>query len=171
MIIALCALAFAIVFWPHHTLMQGGKPYLTRWPLLGGDGVKRAPWPLGKSKRNVFVHWIRASDGPAVHNHPYTWCWSFLLWGKYLETRRPRKIDGITKFIEERVVGAGQINYISSEVFHTLKLVTPSVWSIFTTGPKHGLGWGFLVDGQFIPANSPRGQCMRDNHGVEKPGQ
>lgn len=157
-------LGLIVILWPHHTLMQGGKPYLTRWPLCGGDGEKRAPWPLGRSTRNVFLHWIRASDGPAVHSHPYEWCGSFLLWGKYLETRRPRRTDGITKFVEERVVGAGQVNRISSDVFHTLRLVTPSVWSIFCTGPKHGLGWGFLVNGEFIPANSERGKRMRENH-------
>lgn len=164
----LCAaagLGLIVVFWPYHTLMQGGKPYLTRWPLLGGDGAKRAPWPLGLSQRNVFIHWIRASDGPAVHNHPYAWCWSFLLWGSYLETRVMPMTPG---FDTERVVSAGQTNRISDDIFHTLRLVTPSVWSVFVTGPKHGGGWGFLVDGEFIPANSERGKGVRENHGAKE---
>lgn len=160
-LVVVAGLGLIVILWPHHTLMQGGKPYLTRWPLCGGDGEKRAPWPLGRSTRNVFLHWIRASDGPAVHNHPYAWCWSLLLWGRYLETRATALTPG---FVEERVVGAGQVNRISSDVFHTLRLVTPSVWSIFCTGPKHGLGWGFLVNGEFIPANSERGKRMRENH-------
>ena len=150
-----------LLVWPGHTLTQGGKPYLTRWPLLGGDGVKRAPWLLGRSRRNIFIHWIRASDGSALHNHPYKWCWSYLLWGSYEETRTYLYWKGTDL---SRIFQAGDRIWIGPCAYHTLRLVTPSVWSIFVTGPKHGQGWGFLVKGEFIPANSPRGRRMRDEH-------
>lgn len=147
--------------WPHHTLVQGGKPYLTRWPLLGGDGERRAPWLLGRCRRNVFVHWIRASDGPLLHNHPYEWCWSLILAGRYSQTRERHGKFLSIKFFDQ-ILGPFSINRIEAEDFHTIRLVSPFVVSLFVTGPKHGRGWGFLHPVKGFVRASGRGSSIRD---------
>lgn len=155
--------------WPHHTLLQGGKPYLTRWPLLGGDGAKRAPWLLGRCTRNVFVHWIRASDGPLLHSHPYEWCWSLILAGRYREWRQYSNRLA-PHALWEHAYGAFSINTIEASVFHTIQLVSPFVVSLFVTGPKHGRGWGFLHPTKGFVKASGRGSAIRDEElsvGVE----
>lgn len=143
-------------FWPRHILSQRRRPYLVRWPLIGGDGIRRAPWPLGRARTSVFLHLIRQSDGPAMHNHPYEWCRSFLLWGSYLQ--KSLMLDGDA---EERVYRAGQVNAITANMFHTLTLQSRFVVSIFWTGPKHGRGWGFLTSKGYVHATG-KGGDLRD---------
>lgn len=146
----------SLAHWPTHTLIQGGKPYLTRWPLLGGDGCRRAPWPLSLSPCNVFLHNIQASDIPAHHNHPWDGK-SLILWGSYVDERLIRTHVG--DFLIARYYSRGDVNEIDAQAFHSLKLTSKSCWTLFWTGKKHGRGWGFMVHGKFIPASRLKGNA------------
>ena len=141
-------LFFLVVYltavWPKHTIFRNSRPYLTRWPLLGGDSIRRAPWPLGLvTSRNVFVHWIRDSDDlTCVHSHPWTWAKSLILWGWYVELRMLVHALGVAE-LTRTTFGPGRINRLYGDTWHTIALTTPSVVTLFWTGPKHGRSWSF----------------------------
>jgi hypothetical protein len=161
MVIALVVFAvLALPFvWPHRWLVRDGLKYLLRWPIWGGDGIQRAPWPLTRAVTNLFVHLIVLSDGPLVHSHPWD-AKALILWGRYRDTR-VTSFPGGRMHRCSREFGPGQINDIPAGAFHTLEILTPFVLTLCWTGRKHGKGWGFLINGQFINA-SGRGAAAYD---------
>ena len=65
--------------WPQVTITVGGKPYLTRYYLLGKD------W----SFFNIYLHHFHASDQEEeMHNHPWAWAFGIVLKGGYKEYSR-----------------------------------------------------------------------------------
>lgn len=161
MVIATCLILFvaACAAWPRRWLVRDGQKYLLRFPLLGGDGLKRAPWFLGREGTNCYLHLIKMSDGPNVHSHPWD-AKAMLLWGRYRDTRQYRTRFGWSaSHVAE--YGPGDINEIPGEAFHTLELLTPWVLTLCWTSPKHGKGWAFLVRGKVVNA-SGRGAAAYD---------
>ena len=163
MIVYMIWVVFTIVvtamFWPRRWLVREGHKYLLRFPLLGGDGLMRAPGPLGRQGTNYFLHYIRMSDGPNVHSHPWD-AKALLLWGRYRDTRYYQTSQGWSPpHVNE--YGPGWVNEIPGGAFHTLELLTPWVLTICWTSKKHGRGWGFLVDGKLVHA-SGRGPAAYD---------
>ncbi len=158
-LILFTGLLLTACFWPSRLLVRNGERYMKRWPLLGGDGLKRAPWFLGRQGSNVFLHLITQSDGPNVHSHPWE-AKSFILWGKYRETRQ--------YFLNQRWYvtsvkdfGPGAVNHITGRCFHTIELLTPFALTLCVTKTKHGRGWGFRVGNKVVSA-SGRGAAAYD---------
>lgn len=163
-------LLLALICWPPavmHTMMRDGEPYMTRVVLTGGDGRRQAPWPLNKLS-NRFIHWLRASDGPEYHSHPYTLSRSRVLFGLFVEERLicsntafgsygPDTSTAHKPMISEMYIRRGfplcRRYEIDGEVWHRLDLVQGPVITYFTTSKKHGRGWGFTDGrGKFRPA-------------------
>ena len=103
----------------------GGQddPYLLRWWLLPRN-------PLF----NVYVHlFLRSDDDRALHDHPWAFNISHLLYGHYLEHTKEGTFlrrAGCWKF---RLGGAP----------HRIELTNTQVWTLFITGPRVR-SWGFL---------------------------
>lgn len=137
-----------------------GKPYLERYVLRGGlkqDG----------DKVNVYLHrFHQPDDDRGPHCHPWRWSASLILWGGYVETRVV-EAPGVCVETVERTFREGMINAIDMTAFHRVAKLLPrdgEVWTLFTTGPKHSLSWGYLVDGKYVP-KSTCGGCRGCEHG------
>lgn len=157
----LVAVLVALLFvWPHRWLVRDGLKYLLRWPLLGGDGLKRAPLWLGREGTNVYLHFIRLSDGPAVHSHPWD-AKALILWGRYADTRQFHTFTGGWTDPVTREYGPGQVNVIPGGAFHTLQLKSRWALTLCWTAPKHGRDWGFRVGDKVVNA-SGRGAAAYD---------
>lgn len=147
------------LWWPHRWLVREGQKYLWRAPLLGGDGLKRAPLGLGREGENLFLHFIRMSDGPNVHSHPWD-AKALLLWGRYRDTRQ-YLVRGEWQTPHVNEYGPGDVNYIDGDCYHTLELLTPFVITLCWTSTKHGRGWYFKVGDRLVNA-SGRGPAAYD---------
>jgi len=158
--VALLALVALPFMWPHRWLVRDGQKYLLRWPLLGGDGLKRAPWFLGREGTNIYIHLIVLSDGPAVHSHPWS-ARSRILLGRYRDTRQLRLRGGEWTEPYSVEYGPGATNFLGAGVFHTLQVMTPFVLTICTTEAKHGKGWAFKIGDKVVNA-SGRGAAAYD---------
>jgi hypothetical protein len=108
--------------------------YLRRW------------WLVPKNKWfNVFLHEFRSSDEDrSLHDHPW-WSISILLSGSYLE-HVPTNYD---KWVEENNREISIIKrdssfpvYRSVKSIHRIEIITPTVWTLFITGPSVR-EWGF----------------------------
>lgn len=139
-----------ILFWlflglfPNVTIFRAqGKPYLTRYCLLGGSPTDTAhpwlPW-------NLFLHCFHDSDHSTPHTHPWRWARSLILSGSYLEHRR---LFGGRWVV--RKFSPGMVNAIDATMSHWVQLRTRRVWTLFLAGPK-ATGWGFIEGDEFIPA-------------------
>ena len=108
------------------------QPYLERYHLLR--------LPLGY---RVYLHRFVASDpGRGLHNHPWRHALSWLLCGSYQETRMLGALEG--NALRRRWLRAGQLNYISGEVYHRINLAPgDECWSLFLHAPKTR-DWGFI---------------------------
>lgn len=117
-----------------------GSPYLLRLLLRGrlpGDTEKRGV------KWSLYFHNFLAHDRDRdLHNHPWTWSYSLVLWGGYVEEKRGR--DGI---VRRRRVWPGMINRLGPMDFHRIaELKGRETWTLFLAGTK-ATAWFFLVDG------------------------
>jgi hypothetical protein len=158
-----------LLSWIPHIMIERpkGTPYLTRYYLLGGprDGLRKYfPW-------NVYLHCFHASDEPVPHNHPWEWAKSLILMGAYLEHR----IEGLPPCTSEarsgkacpnhsRIAGSkherfvytpGKWNTLHADSFHWVDLITPTVWTLFITGPRmspsHEGAWGWQTPQGYVP--------------------
>jgi hypothetical protein len=129
-------------FFPHFTMVRDGKPYMTRYWVLGGSTkTTEHRWlPF-----NLFLHCFHADDWTiAPHNHPWDWARSLILSGSYREHRIIGYLTGGEPVWRARQFGPGQINKIGADDFHYATLNTAEVWTLFLVGTKHGKSWGFL---------------------------
>lgn len=134
---------------PHVTILrEGGRPYLTRWCLLGGspNDTNHPFLPF-----NLFLHCFHASDDTTPHNHPWPWGKSRILTGTYLEFRllnARELIAGLTKssvWVRFRF-RRGDVNRLDDRMFHHVQIQTHRVWTLFSCPRKDpDRKWGFLV--------------------------
>ena len=61
-----------------HIQRTDGEPYLTRYRLV------ITPWV------RVYLHRFHAPDGACLHDHPWAWWASLVLWGGYTEAKQNR---------------------------------------------------------------------------------
>lgn len=107
---------------------RSGQPYLTRYYVF----KKPVPW-----LPSIYIHQFHSSDeDPELHNHPWKSSVSFILKGAYMEHYR----KGDTVF--RRSLTPGNLNWIKSDTFHRVDLITPTVWTLFVSGRKID-SWGF----------------------------
>lgn len=119
-----------------------GSPYLWRVLLRGRlTGENKRP-PL-----SLYLHQFHSSDGDRdLHNHPWDWSLSIILWGGYVEEKRQR--DGT---IITRRLWPFMINWLGPKDFHRIReLKGRETWTLFIAGRKTR-DWGFMVNGIFIP--------------------
>lgn len=138
------AVVGVIMTWPRHTIPRAGLPYITRWVLTGRDGRCAAPWPLSEMAANRFIHWIRSSDGPELHSHPWEKSTSLVLWGHLREVRTLVWPSLDYRLIFSRRRGCRYTIY--GYTFHRLEIVSGPVITYFKTTPKDR-AW-FFTDGK-----------------------
>lgn len=120
-------------------LMDGTRPYLTRWHL-----ARFKPW------FRVFLHriWRRDKDRD-MHNHPWTTGWAFILWGGYVEKYT---LDG-GRTVRYRERKRWRLYRLEPDLYHRIIWTYGKVWTLFFAGPRTR-DWGFLVDGQHVPSRT-----------------
>jgi hypothetical protein len=108
---------------------RDGSPYLTRTVFRRLFGLR----PL--------LHFFHRPDSDRhLHNHPWRWSLSIILRGSYTEERLGREGTRRVRWF----------NFITDRDYHRIQELHGEVWTLFITG-RRTQGWGFLVDGQFVP--------------------
>lgn len=143
---------------PYLLIAPGGADYLHRWYLTPhGDG-RFAKW-WRRHCPGVFLHCFVASDPDrGWHSHPWVWAKSLIMRGEYLESRPYDCVDGKLTDVWWTYT-PGDVNSLTGDHFHKVKLLTPRVWTLFIVGPLHGREWEFLDE-----------QGNRKPHGTKTPG-
>lgn len=111
-----------------------GNPYLMRMYILPDRGKETTFRP------GLFLHkFFRSDDDRALHNHPWRFAISFILYGGYQEERL---IDGKVKVFDRKPF---TFNIIRANDFHRVKLndEQEGCWSIFLAFDRTQ-EWGFL---------------------------
>lgn len=131
---------------PVKVIKDGDQPYLERYYLGRLFGT------------TFYLHRFVASDPDrGLHDHPWSWAWSLVLAGWYLEERRGfdphpaiRRLDELLTAFDGKprdVVRTPVVlfNRLRGDTFH--RVVVPDsvgeVWTLFAHGPKVK-PWGFL---------------------------
>ncbi len=125
---------------PIRFIDKGQQPYLQRY-YLGALGGTR-----------FYLHRFMQNDiNEEVHNHPWSWGFSLVLWGSYLEDRLVdicphANLSGcITKRRRVR-----WFNWIPPNRFHRIVEAKSGTWTLMVHGkpamvaPNVSKGWGFL---------------------------
>lgn len=116
-----------------------GSLYLRRWYLVGKPQPKDGSWkPVGPE---LYLHKICRSDDPTrgLHNHPWRWAISLILWRGYFEWR------GTSWGRWRRRLFPLQINFLRGDDYHRVDLIDGRpAWTLFLVGPRVK-GWGFLT--------------------------
>ena len=137
---------------PCRTIRIGGEVYLQRFYLSGAMPVRLAslwpensrPSPARGHRDDGMTHYLHRFWQPDpdrhLHNHPWRGR-TTILSGRY----RERRIEGVREF------GPGEGYALEQDTYHSIvELMTPTVWTLFSHGPKEG-NWGFWVDGEHVP--------------------
>lgn len=112
---------------PCRIISDDGQPYLERYYLATLFGVR------------FYLHRF-VGDDPArgLHDHPWPWAFSLILFGRYLEETRSGT----------RVVR--WFNWLTGDSFHRVVLINRRpVWTLFCHRAAYVKPWGFLRDGSF----------------------
>lgn len=134
-----------------------GAPYLDRWTLWRS---RRLGWAL-------FLHRFHSGDRERwLHDHPWRWAISLIVWGGYGEERLNRRDIGelarhlgekgrALRFVRSmrfgalrnyRWLAAPAINVLREQDFHRVTSVAPRpTWTLFLHGPRVR-SWGFLAE-------------------------
>jgi len=122
----------------------GLSPYLSRWYLIGrpkepldAHGDRTEP-PHREEPFGLYIHkFHRGDDDLELHNHPWRWSASLVLWGGYVEERRAPD-DSIAL----RTLYPFRVNVIRANDFHRVALLYGEAWTLFLAGPRTQ-SWGF----------------------------
>ena len=114
------------------TIYIYGKPYLTRYYLLG-DGSGKGP--------EVYVHHMhQIDDFRWLHNHPWCWFLSIMLAGSYLQETFNRKSR------REKTVHIRRFNLFRGfNLYHAIReLPQGEAWTFVVVPPKtRTYEWGY----------------------------
>lgn len=132
-------------------------PYLTRWSLRrqygDGDSHKNGGW-------RVYLHRFFSGDSE-LHNHPWHWSFSVVLWGSYEEIVFDVVSDSQVIALPRRR-RVRWLNWIPSTRFHQITKLHPRFGigpiTLFVSGPPHGKSWGFWVPGRGVVPHLKRKQ-------------
>ena len=129
-----------------HITRTGGEPYLTRYRLV------ITPW------LKVFLHRFHAPDGACLHDHPWAWWVSLVLWGGYTEAVHrtsticlPRKYGTDLESLKRAKRRAGSMTVHRRGHIHRIERLHPTrtTWTLIAVGP-HVRRWGFFTRGGWI---------------------
>lgn len=130
------------------TIFRQGNPYLTRIYLTPSAGSLGRWWRA--RFRGRYLHCFHRSDSDGFHNHPWRDARSRILRGAYYEERAQSPTSEQLARMRagdwtpiRRIFWPGDENRIDEDTWHHVDLLTDEVWTYFTTGPRHGRGWGF----------------------------
>ena len=111
----------------------GGEPYLTRYRLV------ITPWV------RVYLHWFHSPDGDCLHDHPWAWWVSLVLWGGYTEAVKVSlgPLDGLS-LVTRR---PGSLTCHGRGHAHRIESLHPTrqTWTLLAVGP-HVRRWGFFTN-------------------------
>lgn len=137
---------------------RDGRPYL--WRSYFNPDVEPEP-DVG-----MFLHKFVGDDDPGiVHNHPWVWCVSIILWGSYNETRykwsthtlrlaepplhplsQPPTIQSVKLYDKKtRLLSPFDVNVINHDDMHRVSLIDKECWTLFIHGPRVST-WGFAKE-------------------------
>lgn len=106
---------------PCRIISDDGTAYLERYYLGTLFGVR------------FYLHRF-VGDDPArgLHDHPWPWAFSLILFGRYLEERRsgPRIVRWV--------------NWLTGDSLHRVVLIDGPVWTLFAHRAAYVKPWGFL---------------------------
>lgn len=129
-------------------------PYLTRWSI-------REQKPEGGGGFRAYLHRFWDHD-TELHNHPWRWSFSIILWGSYMETYFDAQPGGAIERGARPPMLKREVrwfNWIPATRFHQITRLHPSagrVWTLFFSGPLHGKSWGFWVPGRGLVPHKVR---------------
>ena len=124
----------------------------------GKGGCYKTELVLERSEKCVVkIHWWHAPDPRRdPHNHPWEFFKSTILSGGYTETRYWQSVDADSFAIVKSVTliyRVGDVNHLPRGVYHTVDSVQPGTVTRMETGPLvEGGDWGYLIDGEYVPA-------------------
>lgn len=130
-------------FWLRRIDREEG-PYLDRYSVREQDSQAGGGW-------RAYIHrfWSRDHE---LHNHPWRWSFSIILWGSYTEIYSDTPED-IQSWRKRRV---RWFNFIPASRYHQITELHGNVWTLFVCGPLHGKGWGFWVPGRGLVKHRQR---------------
>lgn len=101
-------------------------PYMFKYTIFENDSIR------------IDLHRIVRSDqSTSLHNHPWRFGLSVILYGGYQEERL---VNGL---IEIKSLYAGSINILLPETFHRVDLLDDECWTLIVKG-RNIQDWGFL---------------------------
>ena len=120
-----------------HIQRTDGEPYLTRYRLV------ITPWV------RVYLHRFHAPDGDCLHDHPWGWWASLVLWGGYTELLQSKSGASWTRATRS----VGSVAFHGTGHVHRIDRLHPtrSTWTILVVGP-HVRRWGFFARRGWIDA-------------------
>jgi len=102
---------------------------------------------------HAYLHYYHTADGdPALHDHPWRWAFSIVLWGWYDEERQLGWApDGpVTVLVRRR-----WFNWLGGNSWHRIDRVRAHSLTLFLTGPKFKT-WSFLDSQTLRPVHWSR---------------
>ena len=122
-----------------HITRTGGAQYLTRYNILKTRWLK------------VYLHRFHAPDGACLHDHPWAWWATLVLWGGYTEGIQIRSGPSWKSWGRVRR-RAGSLAFHGRRHAHRIERLHPTrqTWTLLVVGP-HVRRWGFYTRRGWIP--------------------
>ena len=116
--------------------------YLERWHLLPRNNIM-----------NIYLHCFHDSDLEELHDHPWLFNISILLFGSYNEIV-PERPELWTHYaagpVRKIMRHAGELPVFRfKSSVHRIELISPTVWTIFITGPVIDT-WSFYCQDKIV---------------------
>lgn len=115
-----------------------GDLHFRRWALVESDPF------------SIYLHFVyRADEDIALHNHPWEWCWSMILYGGYYEKRATHEMMNskmVTSIHSYRGIrGPLSTLKMKPQHYHAIRGLYKKVSvSLFLAG-KRTPSWGYLI--------------------------
>lgn len=160
MILPGLAMSIAILFfgWEGRSLRiiyrDNGDEYLRRYAIRAQQEENQ------DSAWRIFLHHFLLPDGDAhLHNHPWVWSFSIVLWGSYEEEyfntcdcpQWDPRMESCGSPENHHVLKRRTIrffNFIPEGRYHKVTKLNGKVWTLFFSGPRAKQDWGWFVPGR-----------------------
>lgn len=139
--------------WPRrHVIMRRGKPYLTRWDLLGNRFT---------DSPHIYLHRFWQSDQQHLHDHPWPF-WSLILRGGYWEVAS-WNLPGCEPVVVDKWHRPFSLLRRPAWWTHRVVIEKPGrTWTLVITGRKQR-EWGFYCPQGRVPW---RQYTAQDDQGI-----
>lgn len=115
------------------TIFVNGDKYLTRYRLINWKWF------------GVYLHHFHSGDGDrALHDHPWWFAFTLILWGGYREeVLKYWSARKMKSHVKTRVLTPGRINFLPHWKFHRIDRILPDTWTLLFRF-KAVKSWGFI---------------------------